>query len=99
MYTEPYDPYTGLHYLSHTSAHVTYLNPLLVAGPLDDPLDVDVRYMDVFRGDFPNLHNLLHLSDRDAARLTHGRVEVTGSLPANIVLKIIQLSLASFHHL
>lgn len=98
-YTEPYDPYTGLSYPSHTSDHVTYLNPLFIAGSLDDPLDIDVRYMDVLRGNFPDLHNLLYLSDRDAACLTHRRVEVTGCLPAHIVLKLIRQFLASFHHL
>lgn len=99
LYTEPYDQYTCHSYPSYTSDHVTYLNPLLVAGPLDDPLDIDVRYMDVLWGDFPNLHNLLYLSDRDAARLTHRRVEVTSSLPTNIVLQIIWHFLASFHHI
>lgn len=38
-----------------------YLNPFLIAGSLDNPVDVDAGYVDVFFSKGPNIHNLLHL--------------------------------------
>lgn len=38
-----------------------YLNPFLVACSLDNPVDVDARYVDVLFGEGPNIHHLLHL--------------------------------------
>ena len=58
-----------------------YLNPLFVLGPLDDSLDEDVWNMDVLRGDLPNLHDLLHLHNRDLPSLAHRWVEVPSCLP------------------
>lgn len=40
---------------------VLYLNPFLVAGSLDNPVDVDAGYVDVLFSKGPNIHHLLHL--------------------------------------
>lgn len=45
--------------LSH--ALVSYLNPLLVAAALDNPVDVDAGYVDVPFSKSSNIHHLLHL--------------------------------------
>lgn len=89
MYIEFYDFYIGFYYLSYILVYVIYFNFFFVVGFFDDFLDVDVRYMDVFRGDFFNFYNFFYFSDRDAVRFIYGRVEVTGSFFVNIVLKII----------
>lgn len=38
-----------------------YLDPLLVAGSLDDPVDIDAGYVDVLCSKGPNIHHLFHL--------------------------------------
>lgn len=53
---------------------VLYLDPFFVAASLDDPVDVDARYVDVLFGEGADVHHLLHLHrdteiERDERRL------------------------------
>lgn len=43
------------------TGHVLYLNPFLIAGSLDNPMDVDAGYVDVLCSKGPNIYHLLHL--------------------------------------
>lgn len=44
---------------------VLYLNPFLIAGSLDNSVDVDAGYVDVLFSKGSNIHHLFHLH-RDA---------------------------------
>lgn len=44
---------------------VLYLNPFLIAGSLDNSVDVDAGYVDVLFSKGSNVHHLFHLH-RDA---------------------------------
>lgn len=40
---------------------VLYLDPFLIAGSLDHPVDVDAGYVDVLFSKSPNIHHFFHL--------------------------------------
>ena len=44
--------------------------------------------VNVLRRDFPDLHDFLHLRDRDLFRLTHRRIKVPRRLPTNITTAV-----------
>lgn len=48
-------------FIQALKGHVLYLNPFLVAGSLDNPVDVDAGYVDVLFSKGPDIHHLLHL--------------------------------------
>lgn len=48
-------------FISALKVLIFYLNPFLVAVPLDDPVDVDAGDVDVLFSKGPDIHHLLHL--------------------------------------
>src|ERR1019366_4283048 len=56
--------------------HGAPLDPLLVAGPLEDPLNEDARRVNVVGIELTHLDELLDLGDRDLPRHRRERVEV-----------------------
>src|SRR5215468_10664102 len=56
------------------------LDRLVVAGALEDPLDVDRRQVDAIGVELADLDELLDLDDRDLAGLRAQRVEVARGL-------------------
>jgi hypothetical protein len=59
-----------------------YLDALLVAGSLDEPVDVDSGEVDLVRVQAAGLDDLLNLGNADLAGRRHGRVKVAGRISA-----------------
>src|SRR5215470_10244616 len=67
------------------------LDPLLVAGALQHPLDEDAGGVDLVGVDLPHLHQLLALDDGGLRRHGHQRGEVPGGLVEDAVAPAVGL--------
>jgi hypothetical protein len=57
-----------------------YLYSLFVSFTLDYALNINSRYMNMVRVQFPDFNYFLDLGNRNFSSLTHGRVEVLSSV-------------------
>ena len=67
--------------LSYEITFNIYLNPLLIAVTLDDPLYKYARQMYILRGDGTGLHYLFYLYYCDLTSFGYGRVEISSRFP------------------